>query len=160
MPLALKFPFHHYLMSFKLILIRWSIPKKYQISIHLFKSANMWPTCLSLCVCCHVQLFATLWTLAHKAPLSMGFSRQEYWAGCHSLFQWIFPTQGSNPDLHVSFITDGFFTSEPLGKPNSILLCLKSIIRLAHIHRKQFILNCPNIHRKIHSYPNVLMYLW
>ena len=29
----------------------------------------------------HVQLCATLWTAAHQAPLSMGFSRQEYWNG-------------------------------------------------------------------------------
>ena len=28
-----------------------------------------------------VQLFATLWSIAHQAPLSMGFSRQEYWTG-------------------------------------------------------------------------------
>ena len=28
-----------------------------------------------------VQLFATPWTVAHQAPLSMGFSRQEYWSG-------------------------------------------------------------------------------
>ena len=28
----------------------------------------------------HIQLFATLWTVAHQAPLSMGFSRQEYWS--------------------------------------------------------------------------------
>ena len=28
-----------------------------------------------------VQLFATLWTVAHQAPLSMGFSRQEHWRG-------------------------------------------------------------------------------
>ena len=28
-----------------------------------------------------VQLFATAWTAAHQAPLSMGFSRQEYWSG-------------------------------------------------------------------------------
>ena len=28
-----------------------------------------------------VQLFATPWTVAHQAPLSMGFSRQEYWKG-------------------------------------------------------------------------------
>ena len=27
-----------------------------------------------------VQLFATPWTLAHQAPLSMGFSRQDYWS--------------------------------------------------------------------------------
>ena len=29
----------------------------------------------------HVQLFVTLWTVAHQAPLSMDFSRQEYWSG-------------------------------------------------------------------------------
>ena len=28
-----------------------------------------------------VRLFATLWTVAHQAPPSMGFSRQEYWSG-------------------------------------------------------------------------------
>ena len=28
-----------------------------------------------------VQLFVTPWTVAHQAPLSMGFSRQEYWSG-------------------------------------------------------------------------------
>ena len=35
----------------------------------------------------HVQLFATLWTVACQAPLSMGCSRQEYWSGlpCPSL---------------------------------------------------------------------------
>ena len=27
-----------------------------------------------------VRLFTTLWTIAHQAPLSMGFSRQEYWS--------------------------------------------------------------------------------
>ena len=29
----------------------------------------------------HFRLFATLWTLAHQAPLSMGISRQQYWSG-------------------------------------------------------------------------------
>ena len=29
----------------------------------------------------HVQLFATPWTAAYQAPLSMGFARQEYWSG-------------------------------------------------------------------------------
>ena len=28
----------------------------------------------------HLKLFATLWTVACQAPLSMGFSRQEYWS--------------------------------------------------------------------------------
>ena len=29
----------------------------------------------------HVRLFVTPWTVAYQAPLSMGFSRQEYWSG-------------------------------------------------------------------------------
>ena len=38
--------------------------------------------CVCVCVClvsC-VQLFATLWAVAHQTPLSVGFSRQEYWS--------------------------------------------------------------------------------
>ena len=40
----------------------------------------------------HVQLFATLWTVACQAPLSMGLSRQEYWSGLP------FPSPGSLPN--------------------------------------------------------------
>ena len=36
--------------------------------------------CILSCFSC-VRLFATPWTVAHQAPLSMGFSRQEYWSG-------------------------------------------------------------------------------
>ena len=43
--------------------------------------------------------FETPWTIAHQAPLSMGFSRQEHCSDCHALLQGIFPTQGSNPGL-------------------------------------------------------------
>ena len=39
----------------------------------------------------HVQLFATPWTVALQAPLSMGFSRQEYWSGLP------FPPPGNLP---------------------------------------------------------------
>ena len=44
----------------------------------------------------HVRLSVTPWTVAHQAPLFMGFSRQEYWSGCHFLLQGIFLTQGLN----------------------------------------------------------------
>ena len=40
-----------------------------------------------------------LWTIAHQAPLSMGFSRLEYWSGLPFPSPGIFPTQGSNPGL-------------------------------------------------------------
>ena len=39
-----------------------------------------------------VQLFATPWTVACQAPLSMGFSRQEYWS------RLPFPSSGDLPD--------------------------------------------------------------
>ena len=42
--------------------------------------------------------FATPQTVAHQAPLSTEFSRQEYWC-CHFLFQGVFLTQGLNPHL-------------------------------------------------------------
>ena len=47
----------------------------------------------------HVWLFATPWVVAGQAPLSTGFSRQEYWSGLHALLQGISPTQGSNARL-------------------------------------------------------------
>ena len=37
--------------------------------------------CLHAKLFSHVHLFETLWTVAYKAPLSIGFSRQEYWSG-------------------------------------------------------------------------------
>ena len=40
----------------------------------------------------HVRLFATLWTVAYQASLSMGFSRQEYCSGLP------FPSPGDLPD--------------------------------------------------------------
>ena len=44
----------------------------------------------------HVRLCTTLWTVAHQAPLSMGFSRQDSGVGCHFVLQGIFLTQGLN----------------------------------------------------------------
>ena len=48
-----------------------------------------------VCVLSHAQLFETLWTGAHQAPLSMEFSRQEYWYGL------LFPSPGDLPDLGI-----------------------------------------------------------
>ena len=46
-----------------------------------------------------VQLFATPWTVAHQAPLSMGFSKQEYWGGLPLPSPGDLPQPGSNPPL-------------------------------------------------------------
>ena len=56
----------------------------------------------------------TSWTIAHQAPLSMEFSRQEYWSGLP------FPSVGDLPDPGIKLtspaLAGGFFTAEPPGK--------------------------------------------
>ena len=62
-----------------------------------------------------VRLFATPWTVAHQAPLSMGFPRQEYWSG------FPFPSPGHLPDTGIelgsSALEADSLPSEPPGKP-------------------------------------------
>ena len=73
------------------------------------KSSQRWETpcyvCVCLCVCVRMHalsrawLFATPWSAAHQAPLSVEFSRQEHGNWFHFLLHGIFLTQGSNPCL-------------------------------------------------------------
>ena len=67
----------------------------------------------------HVLLFVTLWTVARQAPLSMGFSRQEYWNGLP------FPPPGDLPDPRIEPMTPTLqassFLSEPAGKHKSFI---------------------------------------
>ena len=72
-------------------------------------------------MCAYVQVAsimsdsATLCTVALQAPLSMGFSRQEYWSGLP------FPSPGDLPDPGIeprsSALEADALTSEPPGKP-------------------------------------------
>ena len=65
----------------------------------------------------HVRLFATPWTVAHQAPPSMGFSRQEYWSGLP------FPSPGDLPNPGIKsrspILQADTLTSEPPGKHGS-----------------------------------------
>ena len=58
---------------------------------------------------------ATPWTVAHQAPLSVGFSRQESWSGLP------FPTPGDLPNPGIEraspTLAGQLFTPEPPGKP-------------------------------------------
>ena len=67
-----------------------------------------------------VPLFATLWTGAHQAPLSMEFFRHKYWNGFLAFLQGIFLTQGLNPHLLCLLHWQaGSLPLEPRGKPSS-----------------------------------------
>ena len=67
-----------------------------------------------------VQLFAASWTVAHQAPLSMGFSRQEHYSGLP------FPPPESVPDPRTELtapvspaLAGRFLTSQSPGKPQT-----------------------------------------
>ena len=74
--------------------------------------------CVCVCMLSHVWLFTTPWTVACQAPLSMEFSRQEYWSGLP------FPSPGDLPDPEIEpaslvslALAGRFFTTVPPEKP-------------------------------------------
>ena len=72
----------------------------------------------------HVRLLVTPWTVAHQAPLSMEFSRQEYWSGFPFLSPGDLPNPGIKPASPAS--AGGFSTTASPGKPSALIapLCL------------------------------------
>ena len=67
------------------------------------------------------QLFATPWTVAHQAPLSVGFSRQEYWSGLPYPPPEDLPNQGPNPCLlRLLRWQAGSLPLAPPGKPQCL----------------------------------------
>ena len=61
----------------------------------------------------HVQLFATLWNIVWEAPLSVGFSRQEYWSGLSC------PPPGDLPGLGIKPVS---LALSPILQADSLLL--------------------------------------
>ena len=92
-----------------------------------------------------VRLFAILWTVACQAPLSMEFSRQEYWSGLP------FPTPGTLPDPGIKLKSPASpelqvdsFTAEPLGKFSNFsvysLICINYLTSLSFPKHKMGII--------------------
>ena len=78
----------------------------------------------------HVRLFATPWTVAHQTPLSMGFSRQEYWSGLPYPPPGDLPNPGvkpRSPSLQVDFLP-----SEPPGNPRVLKNYAKSTLLMPY----------------------------
>ena len=98
--------------------------------------------CAQLLSC--VWLFAILWTVDCQAPLSMGFSRREYWSGLP------FTHSGHLPDPWIEYVSSalvgGFFTSEEAkeailyhwGNPDIVLRVIKVKYNTFILTRFQF----------------------
>ena len=91
------------------------MPKYYPKHLPIFN-----PTCVCIlsCFSC-VQLCATLWAVDRQAPLSMGFSRQEYQSGLPCPPPWDLPNPGMEPESLMSpeLQVDSF----PLGLPGKVV---------------------------------------
>ena len=78
----------------------------------------------------HVRLFVTPWTVACQAPLSMGFSRQEYWSGLP------FSSPGELPDPGIKprspGLQAGSLLSEPPEKPFFFKKCIIYVPKDTH----------------------------
>ena len=91
----------------------------------------------------HVRLFATLWTIACQAPLSMGFSGKNTGVGCHALLWGTVSIQGSNPRLlHLLHWQACSLPLAPPGRPQqkSRLGSPKGMFLTAHssaVHNRQ-----------------------
>ena len=84
------------------------------IAHFLMRISNILCLVVSSLLLNRVRLFATPWTVAHQAPPSMGFSRQEYWSGLP------FPSPGDLPEPGIEPASPAFqadaLTFEPPGK--------------------------------------------
>ena len=81
--------------------------------------------------CSVVSDSATTWTVAHQVPLSMEFSRQEYWSGLPFPFPGDLPNPGIepwSPDLQTDSLP-----SEPLRNPHYLNINLNSDLRSSNI---------------------------
>ena len=86
-----------------------------------------------VCVCLYMfsllQLFVTPWTVAHQAPLSMEFSRQEYWSRVSFPSPGVLPDPGIEPMSSVSPALAGrFFVTGPPGKSEGSFSCGMQIL--------------------------------
>ena len=80
-------------------------------------------SCAMLSHFSHDQLFAILWTVARQAPLSMGFSRQEYWSGLSCPSPGDLPHPGMEPaSLKSPALADRYSTNSTTWEAPPLLL--------------------------------------
>ena len=90
-----------------------------------------------------VWLCATLWTVAHQAPLFTGFSRQEYWSGLPCPLPGDLPNPGIKPrSPSPPALAGGFFTTEPSGKPLNTFISMKGCEDEAALSTPYCLLGC------------------
>ena len=120
---------------------RW--PSHFQKDLYTSQKEKVKVKSLSL-----VWLFVTPWTVAHQAPPSMGFTRQEYWSGLP------FPSPGDLPNPGIEprspTLQADALTSEPPGKPST---------QIANVEHNEISYSEHNLFKKYYQHPRHLPHL-
>ena len=103
--------------------------------------------CVCVCVCYtlnHIRLLVTSWTVACQVPLSMDFSRQEYWSGL------LFPSPGALPNSGIKPRSPALQAElYRLSHQGSHTYIWEVIYIYTYVHTKViFIISVPNLERK------------
>ena len=132
----------HSSQRFRLLFKTWKVTKDLRRCLSLWHDMPFFPWYSMLSRFSHVWLFATLWTIAHQAPLSSGFSSQEYWSGlpcpplgivCVNSGKSEIPRAQGNPSGGVS-ITFSFlkiakyFISDCLGRQDEGVTFMETLL--------------------------------
>ena len=105
-----------------------------------------------------IRLFATPWTVAYQAPLSVGFSRQQYWSGLPFPSPVDLPKPGIEPGS-PALQTDAL-PSEPPGKSEQLSSKRTQITMLTRMQRKGNLVHCWWEHKLVPSlWKTVLRFL-
>ena len=84
------------------------------------------------CVCALLSLtLCNTWTIAHQAPLSLGFPRQKDRSGLSFPTLGDLPTQELNLSLCISALAERFFTTELPGGPLALQLWASDLVSLS-----------------------------
>ena len=86
--------------------------------VHIYYPGHFLLHLLPVCMLSPVQLFATPWTVACQTPLSLGFSKQEFWSVLPFPSPWDLPNPGMKPGSPASSALQvDSLLAEPLGSP-------------------------------------------
>ena len=135
-----------------------SVMQVYIVCLYLYICVCIW-LCIRVCVCVYVcvlvaqscRLFVTSWTVAHQTPLSVEFSRQEYWSGL------LFPSPEDLPDSGIEpgslALQADSLLSEPPRKPHmclSVLVIVQMCGTNVPVYLSPCICTCARVCRSVH----------
>ena len=118
--------------------IQYHLSKTDVVSTLSYRLSRLY-ACMLSCFS-HVQFCETLWTVACQAPLSVGFSRQEYWSGLPLPPPGDLPNPGVEPMSLMSPALAGRFLTTLAPLANIFRCCLKHLLygqRFVTLYRRQ-----------------------